>query len=282
MNILQRISSRLEQIKPLELVEQLILIWGFFFVVVEPTKWVSPYIFVSITGLVFYQTIKNEKYFWILLLVSYLGSHAQVISSADNHKWLFIYLLLNHIIYKFHDNIEFYKRNAQLLIGIVFLFATFWKIYGGEYLDGSFFEYAFLADERLQPFVKKFMNYDDYVLKGNFFIAKYYLNQGVYPKTFINSLYVNDNLKWASYFFSYFTLIIEGIIALLFCLKPFCRIKEYSDYILLGFVSSVYWLLPVTGFASLIVILGLIQANPKTFKLWCLGVVIVSAVRVSS
>ncbi|MEZ5367312.1 MAG: hypothetical protein R2748_34475 [Bryobacterales bacterium] len=40
--------------------------------------------------------------------------------------------------------------NGRLLVALVFSFAVFWKIFGGELLNGKFFEFAFLSDPRFE------------------------------------------------------------------------------------------------------------------------------------
>jgi len=68
----------------------------------------------------------------------------------DNHKILISYwCLVCALSVSAKKTDQVLAWNGRVLIGLTFLFATFWKVAGGEYWDGSFLHYTFLTDGRV-------------------------------------------------------------------------------------------------------------------------------------
>lgn len=70
--------------------------------------------------------------------------------TQDNHLFLLTWFSCGAALALFsRDPERETARNARLLLGIAFAFATLWKaLASGEFLDGSYFEYTFLTDPR--------------------------------------------------------------------------------------------------------------------------------------
>ena len=62
---------------------------------------------------------------------------------------------------------------------------------------------------------------------------------------------------------SYWTLLIEGVVAIAFLLAGIQWLAHARDWLLLLFVATTYFLLPVLGFAYVILIMGLAQCSSE-------------------
>jgi hypothetical protein len=75
---------------------------------------------------------------------------------ADNHAYLLSYWCLACGLAGFSANPQdALARNARWLIGLVFLWASFWKLASsGDYTSGLFFKVTMLTDPRLENFTR--------------------------------------------------------------------------------------------------------------------------------
>jgi len=241
----------------------LTLVWVLTFVSLERFSQSSVLSITAFFGLVFFKNIKESRVYWLFLIAAYLLYFYKVGPNADNHKFLYLYWLMCISSYTFHKNLKVLEKSASLLIGIVFIFGTFWKIYGGEYIDGSFFNITFVYDYRLQHFSQLFLGYDEYIGKINTFLSRNYLLSHFVPKAYDNTILISSMNKSVSYLFAYFTILIEALLGFSFIFKVFKNDKDVSDIVLIVFLLSVYWLLSVTGFGALLLAIALMQSKTK-------------------
>ncbi len=179
----------------------------------------------------------------------------------DNHKFLMIYWVAACALATRHtDQEECLSTNARLLVGWVFVWATLWKVVNGEYLDGTFFHFQFLADSR-------FLNLA--VVAGGMDAADVKYNQQnlewmkLFPGSTISAvLQTSFRLRALAYVACYATLVIEAAVATSFLRLGPRWFTRHKDQYLLAFLLVTLLTVPVHGFASILAILGLAQVRP--------------------
>ena len=172
-----------------------------------PSQYI-PKVIPSLTSQTFWVILCT--YTWYIYIENWLDSSVSLIISY----WILICTC--SVFLHPSERERFIVWHGRLLIGILFLFATIWKIIGGEYLDGSRLHALFImGDDRTEP-IAKFIggltngeiygnsyNFSD--LKNNFFEEYYY-----------RSLTSSNPLKLFALVTSYWVIFIEGAIAAAF------------------------------------------------------------------
>jgi hypothetical protein len=105
--------------------------------------------------------------------------------------------------------------NARLLIGFSFAFAVLWKgILSPDFMDGTYFHYTFLTDNRFQDFGLLFggMEYADFAYDRQRLARLGNANAAI---EFLN-LRSSDQLALLATVITWWTLFIEGALAVLF------------------------------------------------------------------
>jgi hypothetical protein len=239
-----------------------LLIPIFFFSYLGGEIWMRPLQFMAVVGILVSQ-IKNNRYYIPVYFVFFIIYMSTIWMSADNHKWVFGLLVLNFLVNKSIEDDEFkLKQNFRFVLGIVFGVATFWKIYYGMYLNGSFFEFTFASDTRFQLLAEMFTDLSFEDIRLNSIITTTYFSEGGQLYSYKTPYTITENTKMAALVMSYYTLIIEGFIALMFILKGLGKIKNnLADYILIFFILTTYVFVPVLGFANVLIAMGLGQCE---------------------
>lgn len=222
-------------------------------------KWLVTII--ALTAIVF-PKLKARKEIWIGLILTYIVGNVTHYLEIDNHKFLYIYWSVAILLCLFSEDFEKnISINARLLIGLAFFFAVISKIISSDYLDGSFFMWTSLMDTR----VTKFLTWihlmpRDLIIHNNGVYAQL-VDKPILPaQAHLKSL---PGLYFLSLIFTYAALIVELIIATLFLLPEKHRLSRWRDYPLLLFIASVYLVVPVWEFGSILSIIGSAQANTK-------------------
>ncbi|NEQ33138.1 MAG: hypothetical protein F6K04_19425 [Leptolyngbya sp. SIO4C5] len=186
----------------------------------------------------------NNVYFWSLLV---------------NHEYLITYWVLVCAIAAFSQfTLNIFAWNARLLIGLCFLFATLWKFIGGEYLDGSFLHLTFLVDPRLAMGATWLGGVAADTLQDNYNLLLDIQATGLTEPTTLNT---SPLMSAMSIVLSYWTILIEGLVAIAF-LSPWPRwLFQHRDECLLFFVISTYAIIPVFSFAAILLLMGLAQCS---------------------
>ena len=207
-------------------------------------------------------SLLKNKVLWVFVAATFVLIHLQQWYYIDNHKYLITYWSLVCALSVFReDTTTFFRTNARLLLGLVFLYATFWKIAGWQFHDGSFLEFTLLTDARMMlPAVfaggmsveKMYMNYD---------LMSYFASHPGLAKEVV--LAYSPEITRFSLALSYFTILIEGLLALSFLFAKQFFFKRIKDYLLMVFVLLTYFLLPVTGFGFVLIILGIAQTGEE-------------------
>ncbi len=233
----------------------------------------------AVVGLFFFRITKTF-WFWLFVSVILIIGHSLIWYSIDNHKYLITWwtlaLSLSFLINEYEWNIEF---NGRILIGLCFLFATFWKVITPEYMDGSFFHYLLIGgDSRFIDFSVILTGVNPEVIEMN----RNLMNEiKTLPwKEIEYSLESTHRSVIMAHFLTWWTIIIEGVIAISFLVKNGGYLYRYRDYILGVFILSTYTVASVIGFAWLIIAMGISQVDEKFSiqkKLWYLFLFIIMA-----
>lgn len=176
----------------------------------------------------------------------------------DNHQFLISYwCLVCALAVSSQDTDAVLAWNGRILTGLVFLFATFWKLLSGEYLNGSFLHYTFLTDDRVATVASLVGGLNPGVLSQNRLLES---TLKIMPDSSLSViLETSEALRVFTLGASYWTLLIEGVVAAAFLLVGLHWLARMRDWLLLLFVATTYFLLPVLGFAYVILIMGLAQ-----------------------
>ena len=220
-----------------------------------------PVLITSILGLVIPGLLKNPV-IWFLLTGFTLSRVIFDWPLSDNHAYLlFIWCFVIFISTLRKDKILLTK-NAKLMIGLVFCFAFIWKAFlSPDFLDKRFFSVAMVEDPRFSEFTQLTCNISEYEL----YDFRDYITQHVDGKL-LNGNVVNFNLGCIdkiSGFLTYYTLILELLVALFFLIPKKLAISKYRDYFLILFCISIYSVATVEGFGWLLIAMGISQSDNK-------------------
>ena len=208
-------------------------------------------------------TLINSQGLWVLICGFIWCINAVNWLWIDNHQFLISYWCLVCALAVSAKNTDAVLAwNGRILTGLVFLFATFWKLLSGEYLNGSFLHYTFLTDDRVQTFASLVGGLNPGILSQNRLLES---ALKVMPHSSLSvTLETSEALRAFALGASYWTLLIEGVVAVAFLWAGIQWLAHARDWLLLLFVATTYFLLPVLGFAYVILIMGLAQCSTES------------------
>lgn len=206
-----------------------------------------------------FQSVRKKPLFWLIIALLILTGTFRHWFEADNHKYLMGYwcLALSLSLWS-REPEEVLRITARRLIGLGFLFAVIWKVISVDYLDGSFFQYAILTDSRFSAIAEG---------PGGLTGREMEMNSAAYDslldyKSRLEEvdLVSTPAIAGVAIFLTWWTLLIEVLIAVAFLLPERIRIQAGRDISLLIFILSTYTLASVTGFGWLLAIMGMVQS----------------------
>lgn len=215
---------------------------------------------VSIAGLIWRSSL-TSPWLW-LALASLLGSSVFVERfTADNHQYLMVYWTLSVALALWTSNPESSLRtSARVLIGLAFLFATGWKVFSPDFLNGSFLEFTLLSDQRFAGFAAWISGTSADAFGANRDAIKALFDDvGGAPVV----LQGPAKLRTVAVAMAWFTLAIEAWIAASFLVPTSLRISRTRDVALNAFLLTTYAVATVPGFAYLLIAMGLTQCEQK-------------------
>lgn len=208
--------------------------------------------------------LRVNKYFW--LLISLMGCTfylvLDLVGYVPNHKHMFAYASLMVCIAMFIKTdispLNFISHQSKYIIGLCFLFAVIGKFMAPEFLNGAFFEFTNTSDPRFFGFSSLVGDVDASLLKENEdnFTALLHTNT---PTDYL-TLNGADDISKFGLVISYWTIFIEGMIAISFCLPSRFLLAKYRNAFLVTFILTTYPIATVTGFAIILTTLGFIQS----------------------
>lgn len=216
-----------------------------------------------VPGIVF-EKLSENKYYWLLLTVisSVCYLVLDLVGYVPNHKHIFAYAILAVtvvlFIYKGDEVINPFKFQGRMIIGLCFLFATIGKFLAPEFLDGTFFNFTNTTDPRFFGTTSIVGGIDHQLLVDNELNLRSLINSNNTNGSF--TLNSNDNVSIMGYILSYWTIFIEGMIAISFCLPSRFLLSKYRNWFLVAFILTTYPIATVGGFAIILTTLGFVQS----------------------
>ncbi len=208
--------------------------------------------------MLFSRRLMTTSLFWYSLFILMGVVISQQWYRLDNHKYLIAYWMLScGLALNTSEPAAVMRWSAQRLIGLAFAFATVQKILGGEYLNGSFFHAAFLTDSRFKTLAAVCGGLSRDALNENTEILQHLK---LFPGEGASGLFNSSiALGTTALIISYWTLIIEGLVAVVFLVgkgKYWIHLRNIS---LIVFLVTTYFAAPIYGFAIILTILGFAQ-----------------------
>ena len=220
------------------------------------------------------------RYWALLTVVTAVGVLSHPIVDLDNHHFLHLYWLLAITLACFTSEPKAaLARTGRLLIGLLFLFATAWKLLTPDFADGSFLTYLLSVDGSIATVPTVLGWQDEELVDANRVAIA--ANQGdLLTDPEPATIEVTPAVERAARPLSLLTLALEAAVALTFLLPlrdPWSRAREAS---LFAFVLVTYPVLPVLSFAALLFAMSLASSTlrPPWLQVLHLGVFLTAAV----
>ncbi len=185
---------------------------------------------------------------------------------ADNHAYLLCYWCLAiSLALVSHDTHACLALNGRLLIGWAFAFATLWKLaLSPDYLDGRFFRMMLLTDLRFAGFAQLAGGLTPDVLQS----LRDFVTQHIDGQLFavLNPPQEPARFLWLAHCMTWWTVILEGAIAVAFLWSVKQGLSTLRDAFLLTFCATIYAVAPVEGFGWLLIAMGVAQCDSTRRK----------------
>lgn len=204
----------------------------------------------------------RRRWLWATLA---LLSAVRVIADwplADNHAYLLCYwctaVFLAHQV---EDTREALAFDGRFLIGLVFAFATLWKlVLSPDFLDATFFRITLLTDDRFAGFARLAGGLSPEQLAGAREALGRHVDGFVLDASGVPPLPERFDLLARAITFA--SLATEAAVAVAFLSPAGSRVHRARDALLLFFCATTYAVATVEGFGWLLVVMGVAQCEP--------------------
>lgn len=260
-----RMARRLPDVRPLRVVPWLLML---VLLLNAPDAWYlrTPLVALAAAGMVVRRIVYAPAYWYCVATL--LGATVYLNwESSDNHKYLFVYAALALCcVFSLPrtQQDEALAKTSRLLIGLCMLFATLWKLANPQYVSGGFFTYELLVDPRFAGLVSWLGDLSTTDLAANRALRELLVSgttRGIDVTTV--SLGSSTRIGLLATALTWWTVLIEGLIALLFLLPDSRRVAQMRNMALLVFGASTYCIAPVRGFGWILMLLGLGQCGER-------------------
>ncbi|MFQ5564761.1 MAG: hypothetical protein ACE5EU_00140 [Paracoccaceae bacterium] len=218
-----------------------------------------PMALLCIVGLI-YRRLYREPWFWLIVCCVMAWGSLLNWFQIDNHKFLMLYWLIAIYCSLLSGNQErTLALNAKLMIGLVFGFAVIWKAITPDYLSGQFFEFELLADSRFSIISTAIAGMSvQQLTENNYLIGQLTAYDGILTEVKLQSA---ERIGLISGMITWWTILIEAVIAVLFLLPDSPLLHRLRDASLLLFAVTTYAVANVIGFGWLLMIMGVAQCR---------------------
>ena len=216
-------------------------------------------------GLLF-AAARRSPLFWAALLALAVWRVAEAWPLGDNHSFLLCYWLLAiALATRARDADAVLAWNGRALVGLVFAFATLWKVaLSPDYLDGRFFGVTLLDDERLEAATRLVADLDESELARLRALVREHADGVRAPGP--DDPVLPPRLVAASEGLTFSLVALELVVAIVFLAPVRLGLARARDPALLLFTGTVYALAPVEGFGWLLLSMGLAQSEPEKVR----------------
>jgi len=184
----------------------------------------------------------------------------------DNHAYLLCYWCFTiSLALRAEDSPPFLASSARTLIGLVFAFATLWKLaLSPDFVDGTFFRVTFMTDPRFGDLSRIVGDLSAADLATHREYLKQHADLGL---TSVSPLPYPPALTALAHAMTAWTLLIEGLLALAFLWPGERGPARHRDAVLLVFCATPYAIATVEGFGWLLLAMGIAQCPPNRPRL---------------
>lgn len=159
--------------------------------------------------------------------------------------------------------------SARHLIGSLFALAAGWKLLSGEFVDGSFFRYSLLFDDRFETVANLIGGTSGSTHDANIDNVSALLSDTARGSVTLQEGPRNELLARV---FTWWGVLIESAVAVTFLLPLPSRWAWLRHGALIGFAATTYVVVPIGGFGTLLLVLGgAMVATPKARSAYLLG-----------
>lgn len=203
---------------------------------------------------VLYRKASQSWLFWAVVTSVNGFALIQLWLDEGNHLYLYFYIslaILTALLSRAPAAV--FRINARLIIGLVFAFATLWKLFTPSFISGEFFRYYLVHDDRLAPIgvVLTELTFDDVFLNRE--------NLDRLPEGEV-TLIVPTGVKTLAVALTFLTILTEGVVAACF-LWFGRRADKFRDASLIFFLIGAYLVVPVPAFGMGFACLGFGQSK---------------------
>ena len=212
-------------------------------------------------GLLFPRALRQPGLWWLLTLFTGLRVLFDY-PLPDNHAYLLGYWCLAiALAVSDGDTDALLATNGRWLIGLVFGFATLWKVaLSPDYLDGTFFRISLLTDSRFEDLTRLIGRLPLTEIFANREILEGHLDGPPLPGT---GLALPASFHLLAVAMTWWTVAIEGLLAMAFLWPRDRGPSRLRDAALLAFCATTYAAATVEGFGWLLIAMGVAQCPPE-------------------
>jgi hypothetical protein len=206
----------------------------------------------AVVGLVSPKALRHAMLWWLLVALATLRVIADW-PMADNHGYLLCYWLLAIALCRSSVELEdTLARNAQLLIGLTFAFASLWKVLlSPDYLDGTFLRISMATDVRLETFTRLAAGLDAVELQT--------LREHLHSGGSIGGAAEPTRYRAVAMIATGWNVFINLALACAFLGVPW--IARTRNILLIIYCTVTYAVATVDGFAWLLISMGIAQTD---------------------
>jgi hypothetical protein len=154
--------------------------------------------------------------------------------------------------------------SARLLIGAVFAFAAGWKLWSGEFIDGSFFRYSLLFDDRFETVARVVGGTTDAMRHANLDGLNALAADPRAGREIV--LLEGPRNVAVAQAFTWWGVLVETAVAVVFLVPLRRRWELLRPIALAAFAGTTYLIVPVGGFGVMLLVLGSAQASSDRLR----------------
>ena len=212
----------------------------------------------AISGLLFEQLQRRPGY-WITIFLVLVAVNFANWDYTDNHQYVITFWTLAlGLSLRVEDTEKIIRLNSRLIIGLVFAFATFWKLTSGDFMSGATMQMVLGVMSNFSELGTSVDGYSAAAREAN--IRALSTTSTGAPTI---AVAIPENLKTLATVITIGTLVFELAIAVLFLLPENRKWDLAKNWILLVFVALLYPVSEIIAFGWILLVLGYAQCGAK-------------------
>ena len=223
-------------------------------------------------GAIIFPNLRTSWVLWgVAMLVVIVGTYNNWYA-VDNHKYLLGYWCLAiFLALSTRSAGQTLEATARRLVILVFGLAIIQKSLSADYLNGAFFYYELLLDERFSGLARYVGGIPEHMDHLNLAARKALVN---YDSRLVSvKLHGTAHAARLGAFITWWNYLIEAVIVLAFSLPQESRFGKTRHLWLLLFLFTTFLFAPVIGFGWVLAIMGIIQTGREQTRTRALYVV---------